>query len=233
MPKRSRKNLNVAVVGAGGRMGKTIIGLLKRERGLKFACGIDQSKEWPQGRQAKTVDGVIEFSSPEGLRDALDWCVRFRKPIVAGATGLTAADFRRLKVASRKIPVLYSANMSLGVAIMKAMINHFAAVPNWRYRMEETHHKKKKDKPSGTAKMLAAALAESTGKKGLPIISHRRGNVPGTHEILAEGPEESLRISHVAHDRRIFARGAIAAARWLFDKGKPGLYDINDLYKGR
>lgn len=230
MSRRTRKNINIAVVGAEGRMGSAIVRLLRRGKKIGKIWKLEANSTWPE---ASDVDVVIEFSSPEGLRLTLDWCLRFRKPMVTGTTGLKPSDWKKLKLASQKIPVLYSANMSLGIAVMKAMMRSFAAIKDWRYLMEETHHKKKKDKPSGTAKMLAESLLQTIGKRPLKIVSHRRGLVPGTHEIFALGPEETLVLRHIAHDRQVFARGAIAAALWLFDKGKSGLYDIGDLYQGR
>lgn len=230
MSRRSRKNLRIAVVGANGRMGQSIVKLLRKERRVTHILPIDEGGDWPNSNE---VDAVIEFSTPEGFRQALNWCSKNRKPMVTGTTGLAPADWKKLKTASRRAPLLYSANMSLGVAVMKAMLKSFAAVPGWRFAMSETHHKKKKDKPSGTAKMLGQALLDAIGQKSIKIVSHRRGTVAGIHEVTAKGPDETLFLSHTAHDRRVFARGAIAAALWLFDKGKPGLYDIGDLYQGR
>jgi 4-hydroxy-tetrahydrodipicolinate reductase len=230
MSRRARKNLKIAVVGANGRMGQAIVKLLRNERRVTRVLPIDEGGDWPNPIE---VDAVIEFSSPAGLRQALDWCVKNRKPMVTGTTGLAAVDWKKIKSASRRTPILYSANMSLGVAVMKAMLRSFAAVPEWRFAMSETHHKKKKDKPSGTAKMLGRALLDALGQKSIKIVSHRRGTVAGIHEVTAKGPDETLFLSHTAHDRRVFARGAIAAALWLFDKGQPGLYDIGDLYQGR
>jgi len=210
-------------------MGRAIVQLAQRQ-GMDVVAKIDAGSAWPTGAAARGVDGVIEFSSPEGLRSALAWCLENRKPLVSGATGISAADRKAIQNAARRIPVLYSANMSLGVAVMQAMLVHFGAVADWKFRMEEIHHKHKKDKPSGTAKMLAAKLHSDTPVRHMPIKSIRRGRAPGTHEIAAFGPDEELLIRHTARDRSIFARGAIRAARWLFDKNRPGLYDLSDLY---
>lgn len=228
MSRSARKNLNIMLVGADGRMGKAIA-KLSRSAGLTVVAKIGAESSWPQN--GRGIDGVIEFSSPDGFRRAIDWCVKYNRPLVSGATGLTSADLRRLKQASKKIPILYSANMSLGVAVMRAMIDQLGAVQDWRFEMEEIHHTKKKDKPSGTAKLLAAQLKDRAGVTKLPIRSIRKGTVPGTHQVEAHGPDESILIKHTAHDRRVFARGAIRAARWLFDKGRAGLYDLGDLYK--
>ena len=230
MPRHSRKNLKIAVVGASGRMGRAIVHLAKGA-GFTVAAKINGEQSWPVGIHARDIRGVIEFSSPQGLRQAIQWCLKHKKPLVAGATGITSEDLAALKKAAKKIPILYSANMSLGVAVMRAMLDQFGAVSDWRFALEEVHHTKKKDKPSGTAKMLAARLRLKARIKKIPIKSIRRGKVPGTHQIEARGPDETILLRHTAHDRRVFARGAIYAARWLFDKNKPGLYDLTDLYK--
>ncbi len=219
MSRRPRKNLKVKLVGANGRMGKEIAKLLKREKAMTLARG-------------DAADIVIEFSSPAGLRESIAWCVKHKVPLVSGTTGLSLSDRRLIKSAARKIPILYSANMSLGVAVVRAMLREFRRVPDWKFRMEEIHHTKKKDKPSGTAKMLADELKSHIPVKNLPIRAIRKGQVPGTHQVEALGPDETIQLKHIAHDRRIFARGAIYAARWLFDKGRPGLYDLSDLYIG-
>ncbi len=199
-------------------MGQAIAGLIRQSPDMTVTDG--------------RPDVVIEFSSPEGLRETIKWCVQHKVPLVSGTTGITPQDQRRLKAAAKKIPILYAANMSLGVAVVRAMLHQFGRVPDWKFRMEEIHHTKKKDKPSGTAKMLAEELQRHVPLRRLPIRAIRRGKVPGTHQIEALGPDEEILIRHTAHDRRIFARGAIRAARWLFDKGRPGLYDLPDLYEG-
>lgn len=219
MSKRTRKNIKVMLVGSGGRMGQAIAKLIAKEKSMRLA-------------RNEKPDLVIEFSSPEGMRETIKWCVQHKVPLVSGTTGITQADRALLKRASKKIPLLYSANMSLGIAVMNAMLRQFARVSDWTFRMEEIHHTKKKDKPSGTAKLLSEQLRTHVPIKNLPIKAIRKGQVPGTHQIEAFGPDETLLLKHTAHDRRIFARGAIRAARWLFDKNKPGLYDLGDLYAG-
>lgn len=199
-------------------MGRAITALVRKQSDLRLVNDLP--------------DVVIEFSSPSGMRDTVKWCVQHKVPLVSGTTGISPADRRLLKSAAKKIPILYAANMSLGVAVFRSMLQEFGRVPDWKFRMEEIHHTKKKDKPSGTAKMLAEELKQHVPIRNLPIRAIRRGKVPGTHQIEALGPDEEILIRHTAHDRRIFARGAIHAARWLFDKGTPGLYDLPDLYEG-
>jgi 4-hydroxy-tetrahydrodipicolinate reductase len=182
---------------------------------------------------AGDVDVVIEFSSPAGLSQALSWCVRHRKPLVAGTTGLGAGDKAKLKAAARRIPVLYSANMSRGIALMTSMLESFGATADWDFQIDEVHHGRKKDRPSGTALLLDDKLAQAIGRRPPRPNSIRGGGIPGIHQIWALGPDEMVVLQHTAFNRRVFAGGALSAARWLFDKKRPGLYDLSDLYKMR
>lgn len=227
MPRRTRRPIRLALIGAQGRMGREIEKLCRAGSSFKVVGRVGRENGWTL--DPRSIDLVVDFSQPPGLRTAITWCVKHKKPLVSGTTGLKESDRRAIKAASRKIPLLYSANMSLGVAVMTSLLTQVAVLKDWDFLWEETHHTKKKDKPSGTAKLLEARLALHLGRS-TRIISHRRGKVPGTHELKAMGPDETLVIRHVAHHRRLFARGAIRAARWLFDKKRPGLYDLSDLY---
>lgn len=228
MLKKNRKTLNILLVGSSGRMGREVETLIRHDKALTLAHKIDRSSGWPP---TKVAHIVVDFSSPEGLRRAVQWALVHKVPLVSGTTGLTPADRLLLKKASRKIPILYSANMSTGIALFLKLLQVMKAVRAWDFEMEETHHLHKKDKPSGTALLLQAHLEKVLKRKVGPIVSHRVGDVPGTHSVQAKGDGESLKIEHAAYDRRIFARGALSAARWLFDKKSPGLYDLTDLYR--
>jgi 4-hydroxy-tetrahydrodipicolinate reductase len=228
MSKKSGKNLKIALAGAGGRMGGEIAALA----GQSITAKIDDAKAWAKVKPAD-VDVVIDFSTPAGLSAALAWSLENKKPLVSGTTGLSAADLNGVKKASAKIPVLYSANMSLGIAAMMAMINHLKALPDWDFQIEEAHHKMKKDSPSGTALLLQEKLEKVTGRKLPPPNALRGGGIPGIHEIHAMGPDEALVLQHTAFNRKVFAQGALNAARWLIDNKAPGLYDLSDLYKIR
>ena len=229
MPKIVKKNLNLALVGARGKMGEAIQELVAKDRGLKVTALINTPKDWEEV-DPRSVDVVIEFSSPKGMLNALAWCLKFKKPFVSGTTGISTKDRGALTRAAKKIPVLYSANMSMGIAVMSAMLKAFGAIKEWNFQIEEAHHAHKKDKPSGTALLLQQTLKSVVGRKLPEPLSIREGEIPGTHEVWAEGPEETLVLQHTATNRRIFARGALRAARWLFDKKRPGLYDLSHLY---
>lgn len=228
MPKKSGKNLNLALIGASGKMGVEILALAG-EADCKIVAYVNGPKDW-QSIKKEEVDVVIEFSAPDGLKGAIDWCVANKKPLVSGTTGLADDVRKAIATASKKIPILYSANMSLGVAVLSKMLHALAAVKDWDFQIQEAHHAQKKDKPSGTAWLLQDVLEEVTGQ-GLPTpISIRGGSVAGIHEVWAMGQDETLILQHSAANRRVFARGALTAARWLHRKKQPGLYGLSDLY---
>lgn len=226
MSKRTGQDLNLALVGAAGRMGQEILKLAP-ESGFKVAAEIEGAAGW---KKLKAADVVVDFSSPEGLSQAVDWCVANKTPLVSGSTGLSAQDRKKLEAAAKKIPLLYSGNMSLGIAVFSAMMEKLSALEDWDFQIEEVHHNKKKDKPSGTALLLQEKLKKAAGREVPAPQSLRGGGVPGIHTLWAMGPDETLVIQHTAFNRQVFARGALKAARWLFDKKQPGLYDLSDLY---
>ena len=225
MSKSSGKTeLKIALSGAEGRMGHEVQALARP------AAKLESSSDWKALKPA-SVDIVIDFSTPEGLREALDWCVKNQKPLVSGTTGITDKDRAALKKAAQKIPVLYSGNMSLGIAALMKLLETLGSLKDWDFQVEEAHHAQKKDRPSGTALLLQEKLQSVLGRKLPAVTSIRGGGIPGIHEVLAMGPDESLVLQHTAFNRKVFAQGALRAARWLFDKNSPGLYDLSDLYK--
>lgn len=228
MPKKSGKNVRLAVVGAAGRMGQEIVALAP-EQGFHVTAGLDKAKTWSV--KPADVDLVIDFSLPAGFQQAVPWCVKNKKPLVSGTTGLSEKDQKLLKDASKSIPVLYSANMSLGIAALSAALEAFRMLEDWDFQVDEVHHNQKKDRPSGTALLLDRKLSQVLGRKLPTPNSIRGGGVPGIHQVWAMGPEETVVLQHTAFNRKVFARGALKAARWLFDKSKPGLYDLSDIYK--
>ncbi len=229
MSKKSQADLKIALVGANGRMGTEIEKIASAENAV-VVFKIDSLAGWKKVKPAD-VDIVVDFSSSEGLSGALEFCVKNKLPLVSGSTGLNEKNWVALKTAAKKIPLLYSGNMSLGIAAFSAMIKNLKMVEEWDFQIEEIHHSQKKDRPSGTALLLQKEL---TGvlKRNIPEPqSLRGGGVPGIHSLWAMGPDETLMIQHTAFNRQVFARGALKAARWLFDKEAGGIYDLSDLYK--
>jgi 4-hydroxy-tetrahydrodipicolinate reductase len=225
--KKTGKIIKLAVVGASGRMGQEILALITEDKGFQIVTKVSSKEDKFKG----PVDVVVDFSTPKGLDRALSWCVENGSSLVSGTTGLSAADQRKIKKAARSIPILYSGNMSLGIAVMTGMLEKFRAIEDWDFQIEEAHHSQKKDKPSGTALLLESKLTSVLGRKLPPTHSLRGGGIPGIHQVWAMGPDEAVILQHTAFNRKVFARGALRAARWLFDKARPGLYDLTDLYK--
>ena len=192
-------------------------------------------------------DLIIDFSAPAALQASLDRAVGAGVPILIGTTGLDDLADERIAAASKQIPVLRATNTSLGVALLAELVERAARVlgPNWDIEISETHHRMKADAPSGTALALGEAAArgrggemkaergrDGTGLKraggSIGFASLRGGTVAGDHDVMFLGPDERLILSHRAESRMIFARGALAAARFL--AGKPaGLYSMQDV----
>ena len=225
----------LAIIGLG-KMGRAI-DQLAPERGFDVVARID-----PDGGDATSVkrdalngaDVAVEFTvptaSPANIRAAIDaGC-----PIVVGTTGWYDRRGEIEKFASeRKGAVLIAPNFSVGVAafgeIVKAAARALRSAPGFDAHITETHHSAKQDAPSGTAANLEKLAAKEWGR-GIPITSIRTGSVPGTHEFLFDAPFEQIRIEHVARDRRVFADGALLAAKWLI--GKRGVFTMSDVLAG-
>ena len=225
--------IRISLFAPDGRMGKAIAAAV--EESPAFAIDPDH------------CDVLIDFSAPAALAASLDRAVTAGVPILVGTTGLDETADGRLSEASRQVPVLYAPNTSLGVALLAVLVQRAAQVlgPEWDIEITETHHRMKADAPSGTALLLgeaaahgrASALDAERGRDGLGLkrrpgaigfASLRGGTVVGEHDVLFLGPEERLILSHRAESRMIFARGALAAARFLV--GKPvGLYSMRDV----
>jgi 4-hydroxy-tetrahydrodipicolinate reductase len=193
-------------------------------------------------------DVVIEFSGPEGARNAAARCAEWGAALVSGSTGLTAEDEAAIRAAAGRIPVLRSANFSLGVMALKRVLGTaLACVPgDWNLEIVERHHRRKVDSPSGTALMLAREAARLRGYSAESVRSGRSGRSGprpdheigvhavrggswiGDHQILLAGEGEWLELRHVAQSRAAFAQGALAAARFVVQKA-PSLYTLDDI----
>lgn len=225
----AKPEFDLAIYGATGRMGQEILKIVEHEKGWGSVSAIARNG-WDDVI-AKDVDVVVDFSSPQGLMDAIDWCVKNKKALVSGTTGLSAKEREQMAAAAKKIPLLWSANMSLGVHVLARALKSLAPLENWDFQIDETHHRYKKDKPSGTAVFLQNELAKVLPKKQLPEpLSARLGGVVGIHRVSAASDEEVLVFEHQALSRTVFARGALTAAAWLAKrKGKAKLYQMPDV----
>ena len=225
----------LAIVGAG-KMGRTIVHLAP-ERGLRVVAMIDAAHN-PQGRgitraSLNGADVAVEFTRPEAAFHNVEALLKAGVATVSGTTGWYDDLPRVQAIAAETGGALFTApNFSLGVAVFIRIATIAAAaitgVPGFDAHLVETHHAAKKDAPSGTAAMLRDALRGPLGRD-LPISSIRTGAVPGTHELIFDAPFEQLRLTHEARDRRVFADGALVAARWLL--GRRGSFTMDDLVR--
>lgn len=225
--------IRISLIAPDGRMGRAIAAAVAEDP--SFALDQDHG------------DVIIDFSAPAALQASLDRAVAAGVPILIGTTGLDDLADERIAAASRQIAVLRAANTSLGVALLAELVERAARVlgPQWDIEISETHHRMKADAPSGTALALGEAAARGRGSKinaergrdgtglkrtegAIGFASLRGGTVAGDHDVMFLGPDERLILSHRAESRMIFARGALAAARFLV--GKPaGLYSMRDV----
>jgi 4-hydroxy-tetrahydrodipicolinate reductase len=197
----------------------------------------------------KDADVVIDFSSPEGVEANIQNCLLNRDALVIGTTGLSPAQMEKAVAAANVIPIVVATNMSVGMNLLFSMIGKVAATLGEEYDIEivEHHHRFKKDAPSGTALTLASNIASATGRQYPASLVHGRsgkdalrrksdigmhavrgGDIIGYHEVIFSTLGETVTISHNAHSRDVFVRGAIRAARWVV-KQQPGLYSMQDV----
>ena len=225
--------VRVALIGMG-RMGQAIDSLAAT-RGCAIVARLDAA-QMAHGIAVEDLahaQVAIDFTTPGSVVDNALACLRVGCPVVIGTTGWGAriADVERA-VQAHRCAALWSPNFAIGVQLFLA----FAADAAKRLRGQstfdahivETHHAAKRDAPSGTAIALAQHVADALARE-VPISSVRTGSVPGTHEIIFDAPFEQIRLVHEARDRRVFADGALAAARWLSTATQPFLYTMQDV----
>ena len=244
----------IIIHGAAGRMGRMVEEKARAGfAGTHVAALVDP--RMPEGGAAccyAALDAysgpkavVVDFSDHTATAELLDSCVRLSLPLVLGTTGHTEAERAQIYAAAERIPLFYSGNMSLGIAVLTELAKRAAAAfPDADIEIVEIHHNQKLDVPSGTALMLANAIQEQrrdavlhigrheNGKRTsreIGIHSVRLGSEVGTHEILISTGSETLTLKHQAGSRALFAEGALAAAAFLSRGAAPGLYSMKDL----
>lgn len=223
----------LAIIGLSGRMGHEIQALAE-ENGFRVTCGVSSKSGAPTVVQsvdelkAVDVDVVIDFSLPEITDSVIAWCVKNKKPLVSGVTGISPAQKTSLQNAGNNIATLWAPNMSLGVAVLARMLAQLSKLEDFDFQVEELHHTRKKDRPSGTALFLQEKLKAAVGDDVPEPLAIRGGGIFGIHRIWAMGEEEMITLEHTAMNRRVFARGALKTARWILSQ-KPGLYRMDDV----
>jgi 4-hydroxy-tetrahydrodipicolinate reductase len=225
--KKSR--IRVLLIGAAGRMGKTISALANGDPNIDIAarCDLGDSIEPPM----KNCDVAIDFSQAAATAEICRVALEHSKPLVIGTTGHSQEQRRIIEETARSVPIVFASNFSIGVNVLFWLARKAAEQLGGDFGAEiiETHHKMKKDAPSGTAKTLAEVLkAAREMQSEIPIRSIREGDVVGEHTVIFSGPSERLELTHHAVSREIFARGALRAAKWVIGK-PPRLCSMQDV----
>ena len=248
--------LRLILSGCNGRMGRVVEHICAAQPDLEIAAGFDLlgpgDRDFPVYSSPadckEQADALIDFSSPAALPALLEFCVERRIPAVLATTGYSEEQLAAIDQAAQIIPIFRSANMSLGVNVLLALVKQAAAALGTDYDIEivEKHHNKKVDAPSGTALMLADAAAEvlpwqpdyvydrhsvrkARESREIGISSVRGGGIVGDHDVIFAGRDEVITLSHSAMSREVFASGAVRAARFLAGVEAPGLYSMTDL----
>ena len=244
--------------GCFGKMGQAIRQLVKETPEMEIVAGIDRLAgteevlDFPVfaslGDCSVSGDVVVDFSTAAAVRPLLKAAMLKKLPVVVCTTGLSAEDIAFVRESAGTIPVLFSANMSLGINLMVSLVQKAAQVlagSGFDIEIVEKHHNRKKDAPSGTALYLAdsinqvlpraysynydrSAHNEPRRHDEIGILSLRGGNIAGEHQVIFAGEDEIVEIHHQAGSRRIFAVGAIKAAAFLKNQA-PGLYSMSDV----
>ena len=247
-------SVRIILCGACGKMGGNVLSLLENDPDATAVCGVDL---YPReigipvyksfAKIQEEADVIIDFSSPIGLTERLEYAKAHKLGVVLASTGFTADDLATVNEYAKDVAIFKTANLSLGVNLMQALCKAAAEVLGDAFDVEiiEKHHNLKKDAPSGTALMLADSVNEAfdnqktyvNGRHGIVgartkqeigIHAVRGGTIVGDHEVIFAGEDEVITISHSAASKRVFAAGAIRAAKYL--KGKPaGMYAMKDL----
>lgn len=236
--------MNIGIIG-NGKMGKRIAEVTEeyQHQPLTLSQSL-QATDTLTFEQTPAV--IIDFSHPDGLEKILQYSQTHSVPLVIGTTGYTEEQFAQIAEAAQTIPVLYSANFSLGIMVMNRLIKQAAQdLASWQIELIEKHHSQKKDAPSGTAKRLVETLQsvreltpvyqwadKSREDQQIGVHSLRAGSFPGEHEVLFATKDEVLSVKHEAFSNRIFAEGAVQASIWLAEQSA-GFYQLEDLFGPR
>src|SRR5437588_8542134 len=219
--------VRVLLIGSKGRMGQTIADLAKDDPKIDIAARCDLGDVIEAAMKDCAV--AIDFSHAAAIDEICRAASQHRKALVIGTTGHSPEQRKLIEKAAGSLPIVFASNFSVGVNALFALTRRAAEILSSKFapKITETHHKTKKDAPSGTAKTLSEILKEAT-KTAVPIDSIREGEVVGEHTVTFTGPGEQLELTHQAGSREIFARGALRAAEWVV--GKPaGLYSMQDV----
>lgn len=242
--------------GCNGHMGRVITDICKNDENIEIVAGIDLfdgiENDYPVFKNLDDcdvdADVIIDFCSAKAVDGLLDYCEKTKMPVVLCTTGLSDEQIARVSQVAKTVPVLRSANMSLGINTLMDLLKKATAVfadAGFDVEIVEKHHNQKLDAPSGTALALADSINEVLNneyaykydrsqerkkreKKEIGISAVRGGNIVGEHEVIFAGTDEVITFKHTAYSKGVFAKGAVEAAKFM--KGKTaGLYDMKDV----
>ena len=253
------KKINLGITGCMGRMGQQLIKSSKKDINFKIVTLTENrivknkfygiKPELNSDKAFKKAEVIIDFTIPKCTLEVLKIATKLKKKVIIGTTGFNTQQENLIKKYSKKIPILKAGNMSLGINLLVYLteIASNALGKNYLSKIFETHHKYKKDYPSGTALMLGKGIA--TGKKKrfnslfgkkflnkktfpyskkINFNSIRKGQIIGEHEVKFSSGKEIVTLNHEAFDRALYSEGALTAAKWIINK-KSGLYSMRDL----
>lgn len=251
--------IKVIMHGCNGKMGRTIAGLIESDETISLAAGIDA---YDEGKNPFPVfhnindcdveaDAVIDFSIAPAVDGLLEYCIEKKLPCVLCTTGLSEEQLRKVEHASKKVAILRSANMSLGINMLLKLLKEAAQIlapAGFDIEIVEKHHNLKLDAPSGTALALGDSINEALNQeydyvydrstrrekrpqKEIGFSAVRGGTIVGDHDVIFAGADEVITFSHTAYSKAVFGKGAVQAAKFL--AGKPaGLYQMSDVING-
>ena len=249
--------IRILLVGICGAMGKEIVSQVETCDDLEIVAGIDKNTENNSvpifddiNKCDIDADVIIDFSTPLITDEVIDFSVTRNIPLIICTTGLSDNTINHINDAKDKLPILRSANMSIGINTVVKLLKEASKIlseKGFDIEIVEKHHNRKKDAPSGTAILLADAIndsldnkyeyvfdrsdkSEARSKNEIGISAIRGGTITGDHDVIFAGLDETITISHRAYSRAIFAKGALSAARFLVGQ-KPGLYDMSNVIK--
>ncbi len=253
------KKINISITGALGRMGQILINRISKNKNLKIYSLTDLKvgkkikgiKIQNNSLEAfKKTDVIIDFSRPKSSIEILNYAEQLKKKVIIGTTGFTKKDENLIKNYSKKIAIFKSGNMSLGINLLEYITTTLSKkIPNnYQIGISDNHHQAKVDYPSGTALMLASAVAKGKGKnldklkgkyffnkkgklqnKKINFFITRKGKTVGQQSIIYNNKIENIELKHTAFSRELFADGALKAAIWISKKNK-GLFNMQDMF---
>lgn len=255
------KRMKIVISGVAGRMGKELLQLVKESDEWELLGAVEHSQHPDIGKEIipgvfcqtdlrkviKDSQVIVDFSTPPAVLEKLPIEAEFKKPVVIGTTGFSEEQKEQITRFSESLPLVCSANMSLGVNVLYELLRRLSQLlPKAEVEIVEYHHRHKKDAPSGTALQIAEIITQSRqdksgkfiyGRHGVSgpreasdigILAVRAGDIVGEHQVLWTLPGERLELIHRAHSRRTFAYGALVAARWIIGKAA-GIYSMQDV----